>query len=158
MTIQTPASSLSSDLGTDLFDQYVTSTNTTLDREFHRGQLEDVPGLLEYLFPDKMLPLPLDFFWTQLVSHSMKYSCWNPRKKMWNDLPALDWYSSYANAEHKLATFLNQIGTTLRQICSDFKVEDKIPLKPRVWEGERTCTPLSSGTATLRKPDFDSQG
>jgi hypothetical protein len=115
-------------------------------RELKDSIFLNVPKLAEILFPDDVLPFPID----KDLLHSL--SLYNEQSQQW------DYFSSNCkrkriDSEKCFATFLNQICTSL---CKAKAGEGVVPQSPsmcrRLWSANH-CTRPIRGPGPKRKPD-----
>ncbi|KDR76379.1 hypothetical protein GALMADRAFT_140084 [Galerina marginata CBS 339.88] len=118
-----------------------------LKEELEMSQLLDVPGLVEYLFPDQSLPIPFP----ALSTIAMR-DLYDANEGRWESCPDLSVYSLTDREEKALAAFLNNFGEKLAYICVS---ERELPqCSQRKWHSQQSSVPLPGGPNAKRKPDF----
>ncbi|KAJ7039592.1 hypothetical protein C8F04DRAFT_1085819 [Mycena alexandri] len=117
----------------------VTPLHDRLAQELNEAINLDVPSLVEHIFPDECLPLPVDVFLEALTGMRGSHSLFQQRALR---RPDYSWVTFPKNPEAfatELAAFLNGMSQTMRDVC--LLSGGSLP-KARRWSGEYT-TPSS---------------
>ncbi|KAJ7746404.1 hypothetical protein B0H16DRAFT_964545 [Mycena metata] len=114
----------------------VTPLHDRLAQELNEAINLDVPTLVEHIFPDECLPLPVDVLLEALTGIHGSHSLFQQRALR---KPDCSWATFPKNPESfatELAAFLNGMSHTMRDVCR--LSGGSLPKKARRWSGEYT--------------------